>query len=55
MDILPLTIENMIYLLQNEYKFDEIQSTFEDLVNSDLKDGFEWYKQKVNTTFKHGH
>jgi hypothetical protein len=54
MDILPLTIKNMIYLLQNGYKFDEIQSIFEDLVNSDLTDGYEWYKQKVNTTFNHG-
>jgi hypothetical protein len=55
MDILPLTIENMIYLLKNEYKFETIQSKFEDLVNSELTDGFEWFKQKVNTTFKHGY
>jgi hypothetical protein len=55
MSILPLSIENMIYLLKNDYKFDEIQSNIEDLINSDLTDGFEWYKQKVNTTFTHGH
>jgi hypothetical protein len=51
MDILPLSVSNMIFLLKNNDMFEEIESKFDSLVNSESSDGFQWYKNEVNPTF----
>jgi hypothetical protein len=54
MKILPLTISNMIYLLKNDMKFEELEYKIETLLNSETQDGFKWYTNEVNTTFLNG-
>lgn len=54
MDILPLSVSNMIYLLRENMEFKEIEASFETILNSETKDGFIWYKNEVNTTFANG-
>jgi hypothetical protein len=55
MDILPLTISNLLYLLETEEKdFDTLIKKFEILLNSETKDGFMWYQNEVNKEFSHG-
>ncbi len=51
MDILPLSIENMIFILQQNMKFKTLEIQFNTLLNSENKDGFKWYINEVNTTF----
>ena len=54
MDILPLSVSNMIYLLKYETNFDNLEKKFDVLLNSKTKDGFLWYKNEVNKTFTNG-
>lgn len=54
MDILPLSVSNMIYLLKNENNFELLQDKFTKLLNSDTRDGFKWYKEEINTIFTNG-
>lgn len=51
MNILPLSISNMIYLLKNEHNFDVLEKKFYNLLNSENKDGFKWYRDEINNTF----
>ncbi len=51
MNILPLTVSNMIYLLKKNMEYNELETKFEALLNSETKDGFQWYKNEVNTVF----
>jgi len=51
MDILPLSVSNMIYLLKNENDFNILEDKFETLLNSETKDGFKWYTNEINITF----
>ena len=51
MNIIPLSISNMIYLLKNETNFSKLENKFETLLNSPTKDGFEWYKSEIDTIF----
>ena len=48
MNILPLSVSNMIYLLKNETHFNSLENKFETLLNSKTKDGFKWYTNEVN-------
>lgn len=54
MDILPLSVSNIIYLLRENMEFKELETSFETILNSETKDGFQWYKNEVNTTFTNG-
>jgi hypothetical protein len=54
MDILPLSVSNMIYLLKHETNFDKLEKKFDVLLNSETKDGYKWYKNEVNKTFTNG-
>ncbi|MDR1544387.1 MAG: AlwI family type II restriction endonuclease [Prevotellaceae bacterium] len=51
MNILPLTVQNIIFLLKSNINFTELETLFENLVNSQTRDGFEWYKNEVNQQF----
>ncbi len=53
MDILPLSVENMIFILQKNVKFSTLEHQFYKLLNSQNKDGFEWYKNEVNIAFSY--
>ena len=51
MNILPLTVSNMIYLLEKDMSFNELETKFETLLNSETKDGLKWYTNEINTEF----
>lgn len=51
MNILPLTVSNMIYLLKKENDFNKLENKFETVLNSETKDGFKWYTNEVNPVF----
>ncbi|MCK9255973.1 MAG: AlwI family type II restriction endonuclease [Bacteroidales bacterium] len=51
MNILPLSVSNMIYLLKNETNFNKLENKFEAVLNSETKDGFKWYTNEVNPMF----
>lgn len=53
MNILPLTIANMIFLLKRTISFKEIDNQFDILLNSPTKDGYQWYINEVNPTFEY--
>lgn len=53
MNILPLTIANMIFLLKRTISFEEIDNQFDILLNSPTKDGYQWYINEVNPTFEY--
>lgn len=51
MDILPLSVSNIIYLLKTGVDFKTLENRFELVLNSDTKDGFNWYNNEVNPMF----
>ncbi len=51
MNILPLTVSNMIYLLKKENDFNKLENKFETVLNSETKDDFKWYTNEVNPVF----
>lgn len=53
MNILPLTIANMIFLLKRTISFEEIDNQFDILLNSPTKDGYLWYINEVKPTFEY--
>lgn len=53
MNILPLTIANMIFLLKRTISLEEIDNQFDILLNSPTKDGYQWYINEVNPTFEY--
>lgn len=54
MDILPLSISNMIYLLKNETNFEKLEKDFEDILNSETRNGKDWYLNEINKRFLNG-
>lgn len=54
MNILPLSISNMIYLLKQKNSFEDIERKFVELLNSENRDGFMWYSNEVNMAFSNG-
>jgi len=51
MNILPLSIENIIFLLKNNLDFEDFEHIIEKLLNSDTKDGKIWYETEINREF----
>lgn len=51
MNILPLSVSNMIYLLKKENDFNKLENKFETVLNSETKNGFKWYTNEVNPIF----
>lgn len=51
MNILPLSVSNMIYLLKHEKDFNKLENKFEAVLNSETKDGFKWYTNEINPIF----
>ena len=51
MNILPLSVSNMIYLLKHETDFNKLENKFETVLNSETKDGFKWYTNEINPIF----
>ena len=51
MNILPLSVSNMIYLLKHEKDFNKLENKFETVLNSETKDGFKWYTNEINPIF----
>ena len=52
MDIMPLSISNIIYILENKISFETIEKEINKLINSQTKDGKLWYENEVNKYFK---
>jgi hypothetical protein len=46
--IIPLSVEDIMFILQNNLKYEQLKSCFETLYKDDEKDGFQWYNNKVN-------
>ena len=53
MDILPLSVENMIYLLKEEMDFEVFESKVDELLGSQHRDGKEWYDNKIDIEFNY--
>tara|TARA_B100001250_G_scaffold144171_1_gene123425 strand:+ start:30525 stop:32540 length:2016 start_codon:yes stop_codon:yes gene_type:complete len=53
MDILPLSVENMIYLLKEEMDFEVFESKVDELLGSQHRDGKEWYDNKIDKEFNY--
>ena len=53
MDILPLSIKNMIYLLKENLEFSEIEDKINTLLESKTTDGKVWYEQEINKEFNY--
>lgn len=51
MNILPLSVSNIIYLLKHETDFNKLENKFETVLNSETKDGFKWYTNEINPIF----
>lgn len=51
MNILPLTIRNIIFMLQEELPFINLEQQFESLLNSPTTDGYQWFIGEVNPKF----
>ena len=51
MNILPLSVSNMIYLLKHETDFNKLENKYETVLNSETKDGFKWYTNEINPIF----
>lgn len=51
MNILPLSVSNMIYLLKHETDFNNLENKFETALSSDTRDGFKWYTNEINPIF----
>lgn len=51
MNILPLSVSNMIYLLKHEKDFNKLENKFKTVLNSETKDGFKWYTNEINPIF----
>ena len=54
MDILPLSVENMIYLLKEEMDFELFESKVDELLGSQHRDGKEWYDNEIDKEFNYG-
>ncbi|EFK97837.1 hypothetical protein LDC_0121 [sediment metagenome] len=46
--IIPLTVEDIKFILENNLKYEKLKSCFENLYQDDEKDGFQWYNNVVN-------
>ena len=53
MDILPLSIKNMIYLLKENLEFSEFEDKVNTLLESETTDGKVWYEQEINREFNY--
>ncbi|MBL32161.1 MAG: hypothetical protein CMP62_05520 [Flavobacteriales bacterium] len=51
MNILPLTIHNIIYLLKKKPNFEELENRIDKVLKSAEKDGKIWYESVVNKEF----
>lgn len=51
MNILPLSVSNMVYLLKYETDFNKLENKFETVLNSETKDGFKWYTNEISPIF----
>ncbi len=53
MNILPLSVENMIYLLKEEMDFEVFESKVDELLGSQYRDGKEWYDNIIDKEFNY--
>lgn len=51
MNILPLSVSNVIFLLKKAESFNTIENKFQTLLNSETADGYQWYKNEINPIF----
>lgn len=52
MDILPLTIKDIIYILEMGITLEDLEATIDGLISSDQKDGKVWYEEEVSKKFR---
>lgn len=50
--IIPLSIEDIKFILKNNLKYEQLKSCFEALYQDDEKDGYLWYSNKVNPSLR---
>ena len=53
MNVLPLSVENMIYLLKEEMDFELFESKVDELLESQQVDGKEWYESEIDKEFNY--
>ena len=53
MNIIPLTIENFLYILREDIKLEEFESKLKKLVESNSINGKEWYENEINIEFNY--
>lgn len=54
MDIVPLSIGNIIDILIDDYSLDKLDNKLKKILKSDTKDGYKWYINEVNKEFSNG-
>lgn len=52
MDILPLTIKDIIYILEMGITLEDLEATIDELISSGQKDGKVWYEEEVSKKFR---
>ena len=52
MDILPLTIKDIIYILEMEITLEDLEATIDELISSDEENGKVWYEEEVSKKFR---
>ena len=52
MDILPLTIKNIIFILENKFNLENLEILIDELISSEEKDGKVWYEKEVLEKFR---
>lgn len=50
--IIPLSVEDIKFILQNNLKYEQLKNCFETLYQDDEKDGYLWYSNKVNPVLR---
>tara|TARA_Y100000589_G_scaffold178073_1_gene168700 strand:- start:3054 stop:5078 length:2025 start_codon:yes stop_codon:yes gene_type:complete len=53
MNIIPLTIENFLYILREDIKLEEFESKLKKLLGSNSINGKEWYENEINIEFNY--
>ena len=53
MNIIPLNIENFLYILREDIKLEEFESKLKKLIGSNSINGKEWYENEINKEFSY--
>ncbi len=51
LNIIPISIKDLIYILGNNFKYSDTENKFCEILNSDESDGYLWYENKIKKIF----